>query len=313
MNGGIGKIEMLKKTNILALVGGGKLPRFPPNKIIIWDDHQGKIISKFRFNENVINVRLRNDKIIAILENKLYIFDLNTLETISILDTFENPTGVIGISNGLDYKLLIAVPYKSQGQVYLGNCFSQELKELYKIQAHDSKVACISINRDGSLLATSSDKGTIIRIFMTMNGEKISEFRRGTKSVSMYCISFDPNDKFIGCTSDAGTLHIFSIFGIMKLLNENNNKNNKFDEEPKNTKSFLGKIGGLLKIKNSYLNSDRFFAKYKIQENNSLLAFGNDNTFVVIDKNGKYYKVAYDPIKGGDCCKIEEKNIFYNV
>ena len=146
-----------------------------------------------------------------------------------------------------------------------------------------------------------------------MNGEKISEFRRGTKSVSMYCISFDPNDKFIGCTSDAGTLHIFSIFGIMKLLNENNNKNNKFDEEPKNTKSFLGKIGGLLKIKNSYLNSDRFFAKYKIQENNSLLAFGNDNTFVVIDKNGKYYKVAYDPIKGGDCCKIEEKNIFNDV
>ena len=313
MDGGIGIIEMLKKTNILALVGGGKSPKYPPNKIIIWDDHQGKIISKFRFNENVINVRLRNDRIISILENKLYIFDLNTLETISILDTFENPTGIIGISNGLDYRLLIAVPYKSQGQLYLGNCFSQELKELYTIQAHDSKIACISINREGSLLATASDKGTIIRIFLTMNGEKISEFRRGTKSVSMYCISFDPNDKFIGCTSDAGTLHIFSIFGIMKLLNENNNKNNKFDEEPKNTKSFLGKIGGLLKIKNSYLNSDRFFAKYKIQENNSLLAFGNDNTFVVIDKNGKYYKVAYDPIKGGDCCKIEEKNIFNDV
>ena len=82
MDGGIGKIEMLKKTNILALVGGGKSPKFPQNKIIIWDDHQGKIISKFRFNENVINVRLRNDKIIAILENKLYIFDINTLETI---------------------------------------------------------------------------------------------------------------------------------------------------------------------------------------------------------------------------------------
>ena len=35
MNGGIGKIEMLKKTNILALVGGGKLPIFPPN-IYFW-------------------------------------------------------------------------------------------------------------------------------------------------------------------------------------------------------------------------------------------------------------------------------------
>ena len=45
MNGVIGKIEMLKKTNILALVGGGENPPFSPQKIIIFDDHQGKIIS----------------------------------------------------------------------------------------------------------------------------------------------------------------------------------------------------------------------------------------------------------------------------
>ena len=73
MNGGIGKIEMLKKANILALVAGGKNPCFPPNNIIIWDDHQGKIISKLRFNENILNIRLRIDKIISILKKK-YIY-----------------------------------------------------------------------------------------------------------------------------------------------------------------------------------------------------------------------------------------------
>ena len=25
--------------------------------------------------------------------------------------------------------------------------------------------------------------------------------------------------------------------------------------------------------------------------------------------DGKYYKAAYNPKRGGDCCKIEEKNI----
>ena len=62
MNGGIGIIEMFQRTNLLALVGGGKNPKFQINQLIIWDDHQGKIISKLRFNENLMSVRLRNNK-----------------------------------------------------------------------------------------------------------------------------------------------------------------------------------------------------------------------------------------------------------
>ena len=39
---------MLKKTNILALVGTGRNPKFPPDRLIIWDDHRNKIFSEIR-------------------------------------------------------------------------------------------------------------------------------------------------------------------------------------------------------------------------------------------------------------------------
>ena len=319
MNGGVGKIEMLKKTNILALVGGGDNPFCSPKKIVIYDDHHGNILSILRFNKLVLNVRLTKEKIFGIIEDKIYIFNLSTLETKSVLETYDNPNGIMGISDEENNKLIIAYPIQHQGYVNIRNCKDKKTsKESKIINAHESKLACLSVNKDGSLLATASDKGTLIRIFSTHNGENITAFRRGNTNVTMNCISFSPNNIFIGCTSNGGTIHIFSIASITKKLNENNKikTNNIYDnsyDEPKNQKSLLAKIGGFLNINSHYVEQDRSFARFKLQEEKSLLGFGIDNTFYVITLDGKYYKVTYNPREGGECQKIGEKNFMFDI
>jgi WD40 repeat protein len=48
-------------------------------------------------------------------------------------------------------------------------------------------------------------------LFDTDTGSQIQEVRRGSDHADVYCISFDPISRYLACSSDKGTIHIFSI------------------------------------------------------------------------------------------------------
>ena len=321
---------MLKRTNVLALVGNGKDKKFSPDKLIIWDAHKSKVFSELTFCSEILNVKIKLDRIILSTEdNKLYILNMSTLEIINIFQTYENKKGLFAISSD-DKILVIAFPYRHNGYVKIKNY--NKPTNVPAINAHDGNISFLAINHEGTLLATSSEKGTLIRIFCINNGELIQELRRGAKIAKIYNITFDFNNKFIACTSSSGTIHIFSIYSSIKYLREKGiiseknsinrtneidiNNNNSILEEPKNQKGFLGSIISVLKIGIAYFESEWSFAQFRIsclendKQKDMIASFGqNNNSIIVLTKSGKIFQASFEPSLGGECKKIFEKDL----
>ncbi len=88
-------IEMMYKTNIIVLVFTKS-----KNKVVIWDDHEKKNRTEITFNNNsdIKNIRLRKDILVVVLEDKIFVFNFETLKLIEQVDTSSNPFGLCGIA-----------------------------------------------------------------------------------------------------------------------------------------------------------------------------------------------------------------------
>jgi WD40 repeat protein len=60
----------------------------------------------------------------------------------------------------------------------------------------------------------------LIRIFRAEDGTFLQEVRRGAEKAEIYSLAFDPTSKFLACSSDRGTVHIFSLTTAHKKLKE---------------------------------------------------------------------------------------------
>ncbi|GAV07777.1 hypothetical protein RvY_17579 [Ramazzottius varieornatus] len=84
-------------------------------------------------------------------------------------------------------------------------------KEKLQIPAHNTAIGCLSLNEQATRVATSSVKGTVIRVFDTTSGDKIHELRRGLRVAALYSVSLTANGEYLCCTGDSETVHVFKV------------------------------------------------------------------------------------------------------
>lgn len=311
-NGGFRIMEMLFRSNVFGVVGEGSDKLYPQNKLTIYDDHKSDLIGEFSFRSDIRAVKLSRKYFVVVLEHEISVYSFADHKLIHQIETTSNPNGLCCLSCHTENSVM-ACPGMSQGLVRVDHFGSKATK---LITAHHSNISCMAMTVDGLLLATASVKGTLIRIFNTVDGTCLQEVRRGVDKAEIYSIALSSNLQWLAVSSDKGTMHIFSLrvgaggedasngkSAIGSRQIDRSNSSGSVDpvllaNTGSNVSSSLSFMKGILP---KYFSSEWSFAQFRLPEvTRYITAFGDQATVMMIGLDGSFYRCSFDPVNGGE-------------
>ena len=187
-------------------------------------------ICELTFHGMVVSVRMNRKRLVVMLEEIVFIYDISNMKLLHQQLTPLNPTGICALSPSSDHNFL-ALPHCEKSSTMAPSESSHVPKSIVKesisgdvllydlnkmsevsvIQAHQTPVSHMAMNPDGTMLATSSEKGTVIRIFSIPDGKKLYQFRRGSIPARIYSMTFNATSTLLCVSSATETVHVFKI------------------------------------------------------------------------------------------------------
>ncbi|KAF8939480.1 autophagy protein [Haplosporangium gracile] len=234
----IGIVEMLFSTSLVAIVGAGDRPASSPRRLQIINTKRQSTICELTFPTSILSVKLNRKRLIVVLEDQIYVYDISNMKLLHTIETSPNPQAICALSPSSENCYLAypsptpspTSPFSNNGRddshgpsgdVLIFNALTLQVVNI--VQAHKTSVSNISINSEGTMLATASDKGTVIRIWSIPNAQRLYQFRRGSHSARIYSLSFNLVSTLLCVSSDTDTVHIFKLGGGTSLNNSQRN------------------------------------------------------------------------------------------
>ncbi|KAK4194411.1 WD40-repeat-containing domain protein [Triangularia verruculosa] len=217
-------IEMLFSTSLVALV-------LSPRHLVIQNTKRASVICELTFPTAILAVRLNRKRLAVVLEEEIYLYDISNMTLLHTIATSPNPNAICALSPSSE-KCYVAYPLPkhredtgerrpahapplssyvptTSGEVLIFD--TVRLAAINVIEAHRSPLCCIALNNDGTLLATASEKSTIIRVFAIPSGQRLYQFRRGTTPSTIYSMSFNLSSTILCVSSVSNTVHIYKL------------------------------------------------------------------------------------------------------
>ncbi|OQV17177.1 putative WD repeat domain phosphoinositide-interacting protein 2 [Hypsibius exemplaris] len=198
-------IQRLYNSNLIAFVSA-----VDPDVLKIFNLRRKEVICQHRYRKPVDWLAVNRLRVVTAVAQKVFIHKIRNMEIIhTIPDVHSNPAHLYAMAT-YELRSFLAYPCDlASGDVvvYDLDCF----KERHRVHAHRIPIAALCLNEQVTRLATSSTKGTVVRVFDTATGRKLHEFRRGIRAVAVHCLAFSSNGEYLGCSSEHETVHLFRV------------------------------------------------------------------------------------------------------
>jgi autophagy-related protein 18 len=207
--GCFGVVEMYENSRLLALVGATEQPSFNPRRLTIWNVEKRSVMCETSLASPILRVCFNSLRIVALTVTAIYIYDINTMRAQHVIHTAPNPKGLVALSSVVENCLLLYPISHEVGLVCVYDCFT--MRSLGDVEAHKSPLAAVALSYDATMMATASEKGTVIRVFGLPAGQKVYSFKRGICYVEVCDLSFAADGSMLLLCASSGTIHIFRL------------------------------------------------------------------------------------------------------
>lgn len=327
-------MEMLFSTSLVAIVGMGDQPALSPRRLKIMNTKRESTICELTFPTAILKVKMNRKRLVVVLEEQVYIYDISNMKLLHTIETAPNPRAVCALSPSSDKCFFIypsGAPFivnihhinglenpadanttNRSGEVTVFDAMT--LQPVNVIEAHKSPISVTAISNDGTLMATASDKGTIIRVFSLPSGTLLHKFRRGTYPSKVFSINFNLSSTLLAVSSATQTVHIFRLRGdpteesagdIDTSLGDRTNSGRM-----RKLAGYLPNVGDLLEPK------VRDFAYFKLpgsSSTQSVIAINHLHHVMAVTSDGYFYQYSIDMESGGECQMVRQYSLDEHV
>jgi WD40 repeat protein len=174
-------------------------------KVFVWNNQYGEAHCQLEFKTRVTSIALTSEYLLVVLVNSTLVYDIAERKIQYEVITAQNNHGAGDVIR--PDQCILAICGLEPGTVSISEIMSDSRPVVF--QAHQHPLSLIRFSPDGSIVATASEKGTLIRLFDGMTGAQLSCFRRGAMPSRVLSVCFSQTNSDLIAVSENGTVHLF--------------------------------------------------------------------------------------------------------
>jgi len=171
------------------------------------------VVKDMRSSKKVRSVVIGNEALVIVYECEIFIYMCDTFRVILHFNTCVNTRGLCTLATSVPF--ILCCPGQSVGEVRVQASFYDKAKHF--INAHETALAAMTLSASGSLLATASEYGTVLKVFHRSDGRLLHRLRRGMQRRVISCLAFHSDEQFLAVASVSPTVHVFKFDSTPEL------------------------------------------------------------------------------------------------